>query len=63
MKLQQRVVMKVIENCNKNAFSRLVEPKCKFAFCDYTPIKDFVNAEIIGNIYENPELLKEVKNE
>lgn len=37
---------------------RLVEPKCKFAFCDYTPIKDFVNAEIIGNIYENPELLE-----
>ena len=39
-------------------YDRKIPLKNFVSFQDYTPIKEFVNAEVIGNAYENPELLE-----
>lgn len=41
-------------------YDRKIPLKHFVSMTDYTPYKEFVEAEIIGNAYENPELLEGV---
>lgn len=46
---------KVIENRRPD---RLEGLRKRLALVSYTPIKDFINSEVVGNMFETPELLE-----
>ena len=48
---------------NNRRYDRKIPFKNIVSFYDYTPVKEFAECKVIGNIYENKELLEGVEDD